>query len=73
MADFSQRAAQCHAVPQADFILDHGAFNNDDRHPKIRRGALICAGATVLGNIEVGAKAIIAATQWCSNRCPQAL
>jgi serine O-acetyltransferase len=32
-----------------------------DRHPKIRRGALICAGATVLGNIEVGAKAIVAA------------
>ncbi len=32
-----------------------------DRHPKIRRGALICAGATVLGNIEVGANAIVAA------------
>ncbi|RMM42948.1 Serine acetyltransferase [Pseudomonas syringae pv. aptata] len=32
-----------------------------DRHPKIRRGALICAGATVLGNIEVGARAIVAA------------
>jgi serine O-acetyltransferase len=25
-----------------------------DRHPKVRRGALICAGATVLGNIEIG-------------------
>ncbi|MFJ4145269.1 serine O-acetyltransferase EpsC [Pseudomonas sp. NPDC089734] len=32
-----------------------------DRHPKIRRGALICAGATVLGNIEVGERAIVAA------------
>lgn len=32
-----------------------------DRHPKIRQGALICAGATVLGNIEVGANAIVAA------------
>lgn len=32
-----------------------------DRHPKVRRGALICAGATVLGNIEVGANAIVAA------------
>lgn len=32
-----------------------------DRHPKIRRGALICAGATVLGNIEVGENAIVAA------------
>jgi serine O-acetyltransferase len=25
-----------------------------DRHPKIRRGVLICAGAKVLGNVEVG-------------------
>nr|BFE98161.1 hypothetical protein GCM10020185_86970 [Pseudomonas brassicacearum subsp. brassicacearum] len=32
-----------------------------DRHPKVRRGALICAGATVLGNIEVGTNAIVAA------------
>jgi serine O-acetyltransferase len=32
-----------------------------DRHPKIRRGVLIGAGAKVLGNIEVGALARIAA------------
>lgn len=32
-----------------------------DRHPKIRRGVLIGAGAIVLGNIEVGAGARIAA------------
>jgi serine O-acetyltransferase len=32
-----------------------------DRHPKIRRGVLIGAGATVLGNIEVGEEARIAA------------
>lgn len=32
-----------------------------DRHPKIRRGAMIGAGAKVLGNIEVGANARIAA------------
>jgi serine O-acetyltransferase len=32
-----------------------------DRHPKIRRGALISAGAKVLGNIEVGACARVAA------------
>jgi serine O-acetyltransferase len=32
-----------------------------DRHPKIRRGALIGAGAKVLGNIEVGENARIAA------------
>jgi serine O-acetyltransferase len=32
-----------------------------DRHPKIRRGVLIAAGAKVLGNIEVGRCAKIAA------------
>lgn len=32
-----------------------------DRHPKIRRGVLIGAGAKVLGNIEVGEDARIAA------------
>lgn len=33
-----------------------------DRHPKVRRNATICAGATVLGNIEIGEGALIAAT-----------
>ena len=32
-----------------------------DRHPKIRKGALISVGAKVLGNIEVGARAKVAA------------
>lgn len=32
-----------------------------DRHPKIRRGVLIGAGATVLGNIEIGEGAVIGA------------
>lgn len=32
-----------------------------DRHPKIRRGVLIAAGAKILGNIEVGAGAKVAA------------
>lgn len=32
-----------------------------DRHPKIRRGVLLSAGAKVLGNIEVGACARVAA------------
>ncbi len=32
-----------------------------DRHPKIRKGALISVGAKVLGNIEVGAGAKVAA------------
>ncbi|MEY2537263.1 MAG: serine O-acetyltransferase [Verrucomicrobiota bacterium] len=32
-----------------------------DRHPKVRRNATLCAGATILGNIEIGAGAIVAA------------
>ncbi len=32
-----------------------------DRHPKVRRGAIIGAGAKVLGNIEVGEQARVAA------------
>jgi serine O-acetyltransferase len=32
-----------------------------DRHPKIRTGVMIGAGASVLGNIEVGARAKIGA------------
>ena len=32
-----------------------------DRHPKIRRGVLIGAGAKILGNIEIGHCARIAA------------
>ncbi|MEL6361503.1 MAG: serine O-acetyltransferase [Pseudomonadota bacterium] len=33
----------------------------EDRHPKIRKGALISVGAKVLGNIEVGENAKVAA------------
>ncbi|SCB27891.1 serine O-acetyltransferase [Rhizobium hainanense] len=32
-----------------------------DRHPKVRRGALIGAGATILGNIEIGEGAKVGA------------
>jgi serine O-acetyltransferase len=32
-----------------------------DRHPKVRRGVLIGAGAKILGNIEVGCCARVAA------------
>jgi serine O-acetyltransferase len=32
-----------------------------DRHPKVRRGAMIGAGAKILGNIEIGSYARIAA------------
>ncbi|MEL6113076.1 MAG: serine O-acetyltransferase [Pseudomonadota bacterium] len=35
--------------------------DSGDRHPKIRAGALISVGAKVLGNIEVGAGAKVAA------------
>ena len=34
---------------------------NEDRHPKIRRGVMIGAGAKIIGNIEVGHCARIAA------------
>ncbi len=32
-----------------------------DRHPKVRRGALLGAGAKVLGNLEVGRGSRVAA------------
>jgi hypothetical protein len=32
-----------------------------DRHPKVRRGAMIGAGAKILGNIEIGMCSLIAA------------
>lgn len=35
--------------------------SSGDRHPKVRAGVLISAGATVLGNIEIGAGAKIGA------------
>ena len=41
-----------------------------DRHPKIRRGVLIGAGAKVLGNIEIGACARIAAGSVVLNPVP---
>ncbi len=41
-----------------------------DRHPKIRRGALISGGAKVLGNIEVGEGAKVAAGSVVLNAVP---
>ena len=48
------------AVVEDDVSMLHGVTlggtgkENGDRHPKIRRGVLLAAGAKVLGNIEVG-------------------
>ncbi|KQR71552.1 serine O-acetyltransferase EpsC [Rhizobium sp. Leaf341] len=55
------------AIVEDDVSLLHnvtlGATGNDrgDRHPKVRRGAIIGAGSTVLGNVEVGTFARIGA------------
>jgi serine O-acetyltransferase len=44
-----------------DVTLGGTGKEDGDRHPKIRRGVLIGAGAKILGNIEVGECARIAA------------
>ena len=55
------------AVVEDDVSILHGVTlggtgkENEDRHPKIRRGVLIGAGAKILGNIEVGQCSRIAA------------
>lgn len=55
------------AVIEDDVSILHGVTlggtgkENEDRHPKIRRGVLIGAGAKILGNIEVGKCARVAA------------
>jgi serine O-acetyltransferase len=55
------------AVVEDEVSMLHGVTlggtgkEEGDRHPKIRRGVLIGAGATILGNIEVGHCARVAA------------
>ncbi|MFN7114146.1 MAG: serine O-acetyltransferase [Alphaproteobacteria bacterium] len=55
------------AMVEDEVLFWHGvtlggrAFAPEDRHPKVRKGAQIGAGATILGNIEIGAGAKIAA------------
>jgi serine O-acetyltransferase len=55
------------AVIDDDVSLLHGVTlggtgkEHEDRHPKIRRGVMIGAGAKILGNIEVGQCARVAA------------
>lgn len=56
------------AVIEDDVNIWHGVTLGStltqagDRHPKIRKGATVCAGATILGNIEVGPGALVAAS-----------
>ena len=55
------------AIIEDDVSILHGVTlggtgkENEDRHPKIRHGVLIGAGAKILGNIEIGHCARIAA------------
>lgn len=55
------------AVIEDDVSILHGVTlggtgkEHEDRHPKIRRGVMIGAGAKILGNIEVGHCARVAA------------
>lgn len=55
------------AVVEDDVTIFHGVTlgatgkQRGDRHPKVRRGALLGAGAKVLGNLEVGRGSRVAA------------
>ena len=55
------------AVVEDDVTIFHGVTlgatgkQRGDRHPKVRRGALLGAGAKVLGNVEVGRGSRVAA------------
>jgi len=44
-----------------DVTLGGTGKNAGDRHPKVRKGVIIGAGAKILGNVEIGANARIAA------------
>lgn len=56
------------AVIEEDVSLWHGVTlgtnmvdRGDNRHPRIRRGAIIGAGAKLIGPIEIGTEAVVAA------------
>jgi len=55
------------AIIEDDVSMLHGVTlggtgkERGDRHPKLRRGVMIGANATILGNIEIGAGAVVAA------------
>jgi len=53
-----------------DVTLGGTGKEHEDRHPKIRRGVMIGAGAKILGNIEVGHCARIAAGSVVINSVP---
>ena len=53
-----------------DVTLGGTGKERGDRHPKVRRGALIGAGAKVLGNIEIGQGARVAAGSVVLNAVP---
>jgi serine O-acetyltransferase len=55
------------AVIEDDVSMLHGVTlggtgkETGDRHPKVRRGVMIGANATILGNIEIGANSRVGA------------
>ena len=55
------------AVVEDDVLFWHSvtlggrSLQPGDRHPKIRKGAVLGANSTIIGNIEVGAGAKVAA------------
>lgn len=49
------------SIMQSVTLGSTGKTSGGDRHPKIRQGVLIGAGAIILGNIEIGFKAKIGA------------
>lgn len=49
------------SIMQSVTLGSTGKISGGDRHPKIRQGVLIGAGAIILGNIEIGIKAKIGA------------
>jgi len=44
-----------------DVTLGGTGKEDEDRHPKIRRGVMLGAGAKIIGNIEIGSCARVAA------------
>jgi len=55
-AVIEDEVSMLHAV-----TLGGSGKKSGDRHPKVRRGVLIGAGAQIFGNIEIGAGALVAA------------